>query len=121
MFVFNSLMAKTTEVIVTLTDDLDGSKGDRTVSFGWAGKTYEIDLSKKNANALEKLLAPYLQAARTVQGVRGASARGRRSAASTRSRADLGSIREWAVSNGYEVASRGRIAQAIQDAYHAAK
>jgi hypothetical protein len=31
---------------VTLTDDLDGSKADRTVSFSYDGVSYEVDLSK---------------------------------------------------------------------------
>ena len=45
-------MAKTT--IVQLTDDLDGSEADKTVSFSLDGVSYEIDLSQKNASALEK-------------------------------------------------------------------
>jgi hypothetical protein len=44
-------MAKKVETIVTLTDDLDGSKADRTLAFGYDGGSYEIDLSKKNATA----------------------------------------------------------------------
>lgn len=118
--VFNGAMAKTTEVIVTLTDDLDGSKADRTVAFAWDGKTYEIDLSKKNASALEKAISPYLEAARAVRG--NAAGRRRRVAPPARSsRSDLGAVREWAKANGYEVATRGRIAQEIQDAYAASK
>lgn len=55
-------MAKT--VSVKLTDDLDGSTAEETVSFGLDGKSYEIDLSKRNAAALRKALLPYLEAAR---------------------------------------------------------
>ena len=105
-------MATTT--LVSLTDDLDGTKADRTVTFMWNGATYEIDLSKKNATALEKALTPYLQAGRKV---RGTAARGRRAA--TRARADLGAVRAWAKNNGYEVSERGRIAAAVLEAYHA--
>lgn len=112
-------MAKTTEVIVTLTDDIDGSKADRTVAFTWAGTAYEIDLSKKNANALEKALAPYVQAARKVRGQ--STTRSRRTATRASGRTDLSAIREWASANGYEVASRGRISQEIQDAYHSSR
>ena len=39
-------MAKNVSVIVT--DDLDGSENAETVSFGFDGVTYEIDLAKKN-------------------------------------------------------------------------
>ena len=37
---------------VSLVDDLNGSKADGTVSFGLDGKSYEIDLSTKNAEKL---------------------------------------------------------------------
>ena len=107
-------MAKTT--VVTLTDDLDGAKADRTVSFGWSGTTYEIDLSKKNATALEKSLAPYLQAARKAGG---SSARGRRSTAGAKT--DLSAVRAWANDNGYKVSERGRIAASVVEAYNASK
>ncbi|WP_414648561.1 Lsr2 family DNA-binding protein [Curtobacterium sp. CFBP9011] len=33
---------------------------------------------------------------------------------------ELGKIREWAAANGHEVSSRGRISQAVRDAYDAA-
>lgn len=109
-------MAKTT--VVTMTDDLDGSKAAGTVQFGWNGATYEIDLSKKNANALEKALAPYVSAARRVRGGTGGR-RGRRAASAGRS--DLSALRAWAKKNGYEVADRGRIPAAVIDAFSAAK
>jgi len=116
-------MAKKVETIVTLTDDLDCSKADRTVGFGYDGVTYEIDLSKKNASALEKALAPYVAAARKVvptRGRRGSRARtGGRAAGGAR--ADLSAVRAWARSNGYEVSDRGRIPAAVTDAYHAAQ
>ena len=104
-------MAKTTTV--SLTDDLDGSKAERTVAFGLSGSNYEIDLSKKNATALEKALAPYLQAARKATGgpARAGSvrrpARARRTAGSAKP--DVSAVRAWAKDNGYEVSDRGRI------------
>lgn len=109
-------MAKTT--VVTITDDLDGSKAATTVQFGWKGNAYEIDLSRKNANALEKALAPYLDAARKARGSRTAR-RGRRAASPARS--DQSAVRAWAKENGYEVAERGRIPAAVVDAFVAAK
>jgi len=57
-------MAKT--VVTQLTDDIDGSEADETVVFGLDGKTYEIDLSKRNAAALRKALAPYIEHARSA-------------------------------------------------------
>jgi hypothetical protein len=55
-------MAKTT--VVKLIDDIDGSAAAKTVTFGLDGVTWEIDLSKKNALALEQVLAPYISAGR---------------------------------------------------------
>jgi hypothetical protein len=107
-------MAKTT--VVTLTDDLDGTKADRTLTFGWDGATYEIDLSKKNASALQKALAPYLDAGRKM---RGTTTRGHRTSGSAK--ADLPAIRAWAKANGHSVSNRGRIPASIIEAYNAAK
>jgi hypothetical protein len=44
-------MSKSVSVIVT--DDLDGSDSAETVSFGFDGVTYEIDLAQKNRAKLE--------------------------------------------------------------------
>ena len=54
-------MSKRVSVIIT--DDLDGSGNAETVSFGFGGVTYEIDLGKKNRARLEKALAPFIEAA----------------------------------------------------------
>jgi hypothetical protein len=104
---------------VHLIDDLDGTAADQSVTFAFQGAQYEIDLSQKNLDKLEKALAPYLGAARKVGG-RGV----RRSAATSSPRSskeDLGAIREWARANGYEVSARGRISQSLKDAYAAAR
>jgi Lsr2 len=47
-----------------LIDDLDGGNAERTVAFSLGGRSFEINLSKKNINALERALAPYISAAR---------------------------------------------------------
>src|SRR5215470_19556043 len=46
-------------VTVALEDDLDGGPADETVRFAFGGADYEIDLSKKNAAAFRKQLAPF--------------------------------------------------------------
>ena len=46
------------KITVALEDDLDGGPADETVRFGIGGAEYEIDLSKKNARALRRRLAP---------------------------------------------------------------
>lgn len=109
-------MAKTT--VVTITDDLDGTKAATTVQFGWKGATYEIDLSKKNAAALDKALAPYVDAARKVRG--GPSARRtRRTRAAATARGGQSAIRAWAKQNGYDIADRGRIPAEVVSAFSA--
>jgi Lsr2 len=111
-------MAKKVETVITLTDDLDGGRADRTVSFTYDGTSYEIDLNKKNASALNKALAPYVGAARKVRGARaraGAASNGKAAR-----RGDLGAIREWAKANGHDISDRGRIPTVVTDAYDAA-
>jgi len=98
-----------------LEDDLDGSPADETVRFGFGGTEYEIDLSKKNAAALRKQLAPFIEHARKAG--RGQSRRAARTAAS-RQRSD--DIRTWAKDQGIAVSERGRIPANVVEQYHAA-
>ena len=107
-----------TKVITTTeyTDDIDGGSATGTVSFSFDGTSYEIDLSKKNRAAMEKVLRPYIDAARKVRG-----SRGRKSVATASSkRSDLADIRTWAKAQGLEVSERGRIAASVTEAYDAA-
>jgi hypothetical protein len=67
-------MAQT--VIVKLTDDFDGGEADETISFALNGKTYEIDLSSKNAERLRDAFSPFIEKARkTSRGDSGSRAR----------------------------------------------
>ncbi len=104
-------MAQRVEIV--LTDDLDQSKADSTVTFAYAGTTYEIDLSDANRAALEEALAPYIGAGRKVSS-------GRRPAASRRKSgpgASANEIRAWALAQGMEVSARGRVSSDIREAY----
>jgi Lsr2 len=114
------LMAR--ETITRLVDDLDGGTAERTVSLGWDGQSYEIDLSKKNISSLEKVLKPYLDAGRRVRGSATRSSRrsGRSASSGTADRGKLQDVREWARANGHEVSERGRIPSVIREAYEAA-
>ena len=109
-------MAQRVEIL--LTDDLDGSdlpagKGE-TVSFALDGKSYEIDLRTKNAAALHKALAVYMEAGRPIT-----TRRGRRVTRSAVG-ADARTVKEWARANGYEVNDRGRVPADIRKAFDAA-
>jgi hypothetical protein len=91
---------------IVFTDDIDGSDAADTVRFGLQGTSYEIDLSKKNADKLAKILEPYVQAARK------ASSSGSRRPAAGRSRAagpSPAAVREWARTEGMEVKDKGRV------------
>ncbi len=110
------------KVTTQLIDDLSGETiadgSGKTVQFSFDGNHYEIDLSDDNADALREAFSDYVAAARKVNGRQGRSAGG---SAPKRSNADeLAKIREWANANGHEVSSRGRISQAVRDAYNAA-
>jgi hypothetical protein len=109
-------MAQRTQVF--LTDDLDGTnmpvgKGE-TVTFALDGKTYEIDLTSKNSNALRKVLKPYIEAGRSVRTSSGVRVK------RTQVGADVRTIKEWARANGYEVNDRGRVPNEIRAAFEAA-
>jgi hypothetical protein len=107
------------KVTVSLVDDLSGAQADETVSFGLDGKSYEIDLSGKNADKLRQALADYVAAARKPGGSRksGAAAAVRRPAID---REQNQAIREWARKQGMKVNDRGRIPSEVVDAYHQA-
>ncbi|MDQ6783021.1 MAG: Lsr2 family protein [Actinomycetota bacterium] len=102
---------------VHLIDDVSGGDADETVSFGFRGTTYEVDLSAKNATALEKALSKYMDAGRKVQAAR---SRGRGTVKASGGR-DLGAVRSWAREKGYAVSDRGRIPGEVWVAYDATK
>jgi hypothetical protein len=60
--------------VVRLTDDLSGAEipaglGE-TVIFSLDGRSYEIDLTAKNARVLRKVLRPYVEAGRPIKDSR---------------------------------------------------
>jgi Lsr2 len=97
--------------IVTLEDDLEGGPAEETLRFGVDGSEYEIDLNKKNAAALHKLLAPFVERARK------AGSTARRPARTAASRRRSRDIRQWAKEQGIELAERGRIPANVVDKY----
>ena len=105
-------MSKSVSVIVT--DDLDGSENAETVSFGFDGATYEVDLGQKNRAKLEKALAPFIDAGRRAP--RAATRRAGRQSASV----DRGAVRAWARERGLKVSERGRVSADIMSQYEAA-
>jgi hypothetical protein len=102
-------------VTIALEDDLDGGPADQTVRFAFGGADYEIDLSKKNAAAFRKKLAPFVEHARKA-----GRAQPRRAARTAASRQRSGDIRVWAKDHGIAVSERGRIPASVVEQYQAA-
>lgn len=104
-------MAKHT--VIELIDDLDGSAAAETVRFALDGAEYEIDLADGNAEELRNALAPYVNAGR-----RHGKAPARTSSASG---IDAKTVRRWAVENGIEVGTMGRVPTDVVKQYQAAQ
>lgn len=96
-------MARQTQTV--LTDDLDGTTADTTISFSYDGASFEIDLSKKNADKLTRAIGPYIEAGRRVRTASGRSSR----AASRTSGPKPADVRAWAKDQGMDVTDRGRV------------
>lgn len=99
-------------VEVKLVDDLDGSEATDSITFGFEGIEYAIDLNTKNAEAFRKAIAPYLGAATRV-------GKGRKSSAGAAKKSNAKEVREWGIQNGYDVPARGRIPAEVQQAFDA--
>jgi hypothetical protein len=104
-------MAQRVQII--LEDDYDGGTADETVSFALDGAEYEIDLSSKNATGLRDTLAPWVAHARKIGGRR------KRATKATGS-ASTSDIRAWAIEQGHDVSSRGRVSADVREAYEKA-
>jgi nucleoid-associated protein Lsr2 len=105
------------KITVALEDDLDGGRADETLRFGFGGTEYEIDLSKKNAAAFRKSIAPYIDHGRKMGRQQPPRRVTGRSAASRQRSAD---IRAWATGQGITVSERGRIPASVVAKYEAA-
>ncbi|MEO6086929.1 MAG: Lsr2 family protein [Umezawaea sp.] len=112
------------QTIVTLVDDIDGSEAHETVTFSLDGVQYEIDLSATHAEGLRTVLAEFVETGRRTSKPKGVRSGGGRSATAVRpavaDREQNQAIREWARSQGVDVADRGRISAEIVDKYKAA-
>ena len=103
-------------VQVLLTCDIDDRDDDiETVTFGYDGDSYSLELCDTHRDELAGALGGFIDAARREQTPRTQAprARQRRPAAQAQPapKQDLGEIREWGRANGYQVSDRGRILQ----------
>ena len=105
---------------VTLVDDLDGGKAAETVAFGLDGADYEIDLSKRNASALRKAVAEFVDHGRRVKA--GATPTGKTPRRPVpRKGHDPPAVRQWAAAQGITVSPRGRVSAEVMAQYGAAQ
>ncbi len=99
------------QIEVLLLDDLDPNQtADETITFGYDGQAYEIDLTADHAAKLRKSLQPYVDVARLSTVPR--AGRGRPTAHGTRpasDRAELGEARAWLKERYPDMKDRGRI------------
>lgn len=109
-------MARTPKTTYTITDDLTKEEitedDAQNITFSYNGRNFEIDLSSKNAEKLDKLIGPYIDAAREVRS-------GNTPKKSSSPKRDLSAIREWAGKNGHGSHPR-RIPGSVIEAYDAA-
>jgi Lsr2 len=109
---------------VVVTDDLDGSSPAEPVQFTYDGVNWEIDLSAKNREKLQKALQPFLDKAHRAHMAEAKTTtptRTRGSRSAKNGRGNLDAIRQWAQENGYKVGDRGRIAKSIIEEYELAQ
>lgn len=107
-------------VQVLLEDDIDGSQATHSVQFGVDGTAYEIDLNEDHAAQLRGIITTWAGHARKVSTTRTAQHAAGGTGKPPIDREQLRNIREWGQRNGYQVSERGRVSQAVQDAYHQA-
>lgn len=80
--------------------------------FSYAGNKYEIDLSAESAEEFHKNLGAYASAGRKVTRTKTRETR-----VTGASKNETGKIRTWAAANGLQVNPRGRVPQAVMEAY----
>jgi hypothetical protein len=101
---------------VKLLDDIDGTRAAETVAFGMDGALYEIDLSARNARALRKSLAVFVEAGRRRRATPGPAGRPRNKPVGP----EAAVIRQWAHENDIPVSVRGRVSADVRAKYLAA-
>lgn len=109
------------KTVVELTDDLDGkSEAVETVAFGYRGRSYEIDLSQRNVERLDKALAAFVEKARPVRTAapaNGGKPQRKRATNGKPADPDVKAVREWARGQGIELKPRGRVPAQIVERY----
>lgn len=106
-------------VVVQLECDMDNKSGAdvETVSFGFQGTNYELELCAKHRQNLAAALHELAGSARRVIATRRSPDRARQPRTSQRK--ENAEIRAWATANGLKVSERGRIAADVIEQFKA--
>ncbi|MFC9557360.1 Lsr2 family protein [Rhodococcus sp. NPDC056960] len=110
------------KVVVELVDDIDGTAfGDDGESIHYAvdGVEYEIDLKAEHAKELREIFEYYIQHSTRVGGRKHRADRSANPTTAKRRRDETKKIRAWAIEQGYELSSRGRIPTEVEEAFRA--
>ncbi|MDH6287994.1 histone-like nucleoid-structuring protein Lsr2 [Rhodococcus opacus] len=110
------------KVVVEMVDDIDGTAfGDDGESIRYAveGVEYVIDLKDEHAKELRETFEYFIAHSTRVGGPKHRSDRQVvNPATARRSSGETQKIRAWAIEQGYEISSRGRIPTEVEHAFH---
>ena len=111
------------KVVVEMVDDIDGTAiGDDGESIHYAvdGVEYVIDLKDEHAKELRETFEYYIAHSTRVGGRKHRADRPGNATAGKRPRGETQKIRTWALEQGYELSTRGRIPTEVEQAFRAA-
>lgn len=124
------------EIVIRMTDDLDRSQEATVIrELGVDDSIYTIDLTEEHSAELDEVLAAWIDAAhskvkwlkrdrkdaqRSVNGAVSATPTAATKSNSASDKARRQRIRAWGRKNGWQVADRGYVPKALEDAYTAA-
>ncbi|HEV8298487.1 MAG TPA: Lsr2 family protein [Acidimicrobiales bacterium] len=113
-------------VVVQVNCDICGEEvsSDAATEFSFGARAYRADLCASHRGELGSALKPFIDVAEVLARrtapppVPGRAEAPIRPRAARRDAEQVGAIRTWARANGFEVSTRGRIPQAVEDAYN---
>ncbi|MFC9359739.1 Lsr2 family protein [Rhodococcus sp. NPDC057014] len=108
------------KVVVELVDDIDGTEfgeDGESISYALDGVEYQIDLRDEHAKEFRETLEYYIDHSTRVGGRKHRSGRSVNPGTAKRRPSEKKKIRAWAIEQGYELASRGRIPAEIEQAF----
>ncbi|MFD7012160.1 MULTISPECIES: histone-like nucleoid-structuring protein Lsr2 [Rhodococcus] len=109
------------KVVVEMVDDIDGTafgEDGESIHYAVDGVEYVIDLKDEHAKELRETFEYYIAHSTRVGGRKHRADRPGNPTARKRPRDETKKIRAWALEQGYELSSRGRIPTEVEQAFH---